>query len=218
MDATVVWAAVGAVGSVAAAGAAGWAAWQSRISAAEANRAAGTLTAIELDRQHGELAPEFDVTCNIRDTALSAADLHIALRRGRLERLDEVTVTILDEAGADRWAHGLPEGVTQAEAEAFVWGGWEFSTGASAQVVSNRMTMARPYSLVTGKSWDLLPMRHTEPGRWMTGITPELWRNQYKRKPVRLLVTSRRDGHEPWTVLYEVDAILRGGGSVRWVE
>lgn len=54
-----------------------------------------------------------------------------------LGRLDEVTVTILDEAGQDHWGQGLPDGVTQEQAAAFVWGAWEFNTGASAQVVSN---------------------------------------------------------------------------------
>jgi hypothetical protein len=128
------------VGSVAAAAVAAWAAWLSRSSAAEANAAAGTLAAIERDRRHDELCPGFEITCTIRDTAVTSADLHIALKPSDLGRLDEVTVTILDERGADHWAHGLPEGVTQAEAEAFVWGPWEFNTGASEQVVSNRTT------------------------------------------------------------------------------
>jgi hypothetical protein len=44
---------------------------------------------------------------------------------------------ILDETGSDHWARGLPDGVTQEQAEAFVWGPLEFNTGASDQVVSN---------------------------------------------------------------------------------
>lgn len=37
----------------------------------------------------------------------------------------------------------------------FVWGPWQFSTGASEQVASNRTTRPRAYSLTTGKNWDL---------------------------------------------------------------
>jgi hypothetical protein len=186
--------------------------------ATKANASAGVLAAIERERRHDELCPEFEITCTIRDTALTSADLHIALKPSDLGRLDEVTVTILDEAGADHWAHGLPDGVTQAEAEAFVWGGWEFSAGASAQVVSNRTTKPRAYSLVGGKNWDLLSMRHTQPGRWMTGKSAEQWQKQYRDKPVRLLLTCRREGYEPWTVLKQVKAVLENRASVRWVQ
>jgi hypothetical protein len=182
--------------------------------ATKANASAGVLAAIERERRHDELCPEFEITCTIRDTALTSADLHIALKPSDLGRLDEVTVTILDEAGADHWAHGLPDGVTQAEAEAFVWGGWEFNAGASAQVVSNRTTKPRAYSLVGGKNWDLLSMRHTQPGRWMTGKSAEQWQKQYRDKPVRLLLTCRREGYEPWTVLKQVKAVLENLASV----
>jgi hypothetical protein len=208
VDATVAWAAVGAVGSVAAAGVAAWAAWLSRSSAAEANAAALTLAAIERDRRHDELCPQFEITCTVRGTTPTSADLHIALKPSDLGRLDQVTVTILDERGADHWAHGLPGGVTQAEAEAFVWGPWEFNTGASEQVVSNRTAKPRAYSLADGKNWDVLSMRPTQPARWMTGTGPEDWSRQHRGKPVRVLLTCRREGYEPWTVLYEVQAVL----------
>jgi hypothetical protein len=42
-----------------------------------------------------------------------------------------VTVAILDEADADRWARGFPTGVSEEEARQFVWGPWEFNTGAA---------------------------------------------------------------------------------------
>ena len=43
----------------------------------------------------------------------------VMLSGARLESLDEVTLTILDDQ--DHWAAGLPDGVTQDEAEVFVW-------------------------------------------------------------------------------------------------
>jgi hypothetical protein len=68
------------------------------------------------------MTPVFEITCTVRDTAPEWADLRVALVGGRLKRHAAVTITILDEAGQDHWTHGLPNGVTQEEAEAFVWG------------------------------------------------------------------------------------------------
>jgi hypothetical protein len=73
----------------------------------------------------------------------------------------------------------------------------------------------RAYSLADGKNWDVLSMRHTQPGRWMTGTSPEDWRRQHRGKPVRVLLTCRRAGYEPWTVLHEVQAVLKNRPSMR---
>ena len=122
----------------------------------------------------------------------------MTLTGGGLERLDEVVISILDETDRDHWAHGLPDGVTQEQAEAFVWGPWEFNTGASVQVVSNRESRPRPYSRISGKNWDLLSLQATRPGQWMAGTSEEEWRKQYRDHPIRLLITSRLEGHETW--------------------
>jgi hypothetical protein len=217
VDITVIWSAVGAVGTVAAAGIAAWAARQSRISAQQALSAATALTAIEMDRRRDELAPEFEITCTVRTRAADIADLRIVLAGGRLERLDAVTVTILDEVGKEHWACGLPDGVTQEEAEEFVWGPWEFNTGASAQVVGNRESRPRPYSRVSGKNWDLLSLQPTRPGRWMS-ISQEEWRKQWRGQPVRVLLTCHRDGYEPWFAQSDVKVAQGGGPSIRVLE
>lgn len=164
---------------------------------------AAKVTAIEQDRRHEELTPEFEVTCLVPDRASDSADLRVTLTGG-LDYLDEVVITILDEAGRGHWAHGLPAGVTREQAEAFVWGPWEFNTGASAQVITGRETRTRSYSRVNGKNWDVLSLTATRPGHWMTGTTQDSWRKQYQDHPVRLLFTCRRDGYEPWYVSYEV--------------
>jgi hypothetical protein len=91
-----------------------------------------------------------------------------------LGMLDEVTVVILDESGTDHWAHGLPDGLGEKDALRFVWGPWEFNTGASAQVTDNRTT--RPAVVL--------------PGRW-----PELGPPQPGAHPARVL-----DEHEPGAV------------------
>jgi len=164
------------------------------------------VRAIEQDRRHEELTPEFEITCTVRKTASDSADLRVSLTGGSLDYLDEVVITILDEAGRDHWARGLPDGVAQEEAEAFVWGPWEFSTGASSQVVSSRETTPRPYSRVSGKNWDLLSLTPTWPGHWMTGTSQDSWQKQYRDHPVRLLITCRRKGYEPWFVQRDVHA------------
>ena len=139
------------------------------------------------------------------------------LAGGRPERLDAVTATILDEVGKEHWAHGLPDGVTQEEAEAFVWGPWEFNTGASAQVVGNRETRPRPYSRVSGKNWDVLSLRPTQPGRWMT-TSQEEWRRQWRGQPVRVLLTCHRDGYEPWFAQSDVKVVRGGRPAIRALE
>jgi hypothetical protein len=202
MDATIIWAAVGALGTVAAAGVAAWAARQSHNAAIEASAAAGSLAAIERGRRHDELAPEFELT--FAETGPNSANLRVALAGGGLESLDEVTFTILDETGEDRWAGGLPGGLTQEQAEAFVWGPWEFNAMAAHQVVSNRESRPHPYSRVSGKNWDLLPLRRTEPSQWMSTYSQQQWQAEYEDQPIRLLITCRRAGYEPWTLLHEV--------------
>ncbi len=106
MDAATVWTAVEALAGAAAAGIAAWAARQSRNAAQQANAAAEALAAIERGRRHDELAPEFEL--KFTDTGGDSANLHVTLAGGALERLDEVTFTILDEAGKDHWGRGLP--------------------------------------------------------------------------------------------------------------
>ena len=106
MDAATVCVAVGALGAVAAADIAAWAARQSRDAAQQANSAAETPTAIERGRRHDELAPEFEL--KFTGTGGDSAKLHATLADGALESLDEVTFTILDEAGKDHWGPGLP--------------------------------------------------------------------------------------------------------------
>lgn len=202
MDAATLWAAVGGLGTVVAAGIAAWAARQSHDAAVQANAAAESLATIERGRRHDELTPMFDVKFN--ETGGDDASLHVTFTGGGLESLDEVTFTILDEAGKDHWSGTLPGDVTQDEAEAFVWGPWEFNTNASLQIASNRVSQTRAYSLVTGRNWELLPLRRTRPGRWMTTYSQQQWQEEYQDHPIRLRITCQRKGYESWILLQEV--------------
>jgi hypothetical protein len=208
--------AIAIIGAIAAAAAA-IAATGSWIAARKANETTAAVAAIERDRRHDELTPVFDFKCTARDAAPELADLRVELVGGRLERHAAVTVTILDESEQEDWTHGLPEGLTQDEAEAFVWGPWEFNTGASDQVVSNRQSKARPYSRVSGKNWVLLPLTATRPGKWMS-LSQDEWRKKWKGEPVRLLVTCICDGYEPWFIRQDVTVEHRPHARTRVLE
>jgi len=204
MEAATIWSAVGALGTVAAASVAAWAARQSHNSAVQANAAAGSLAAIERGRRHDELAPEFEL--KFTETGSNSANLRVTLIGGGMESLDAVTFTILDETDKDHWSGGLPGTLTQEQAEAFVWGPWEFNTAAAVQIVSNRESRPRSYSRVSGKNWDLLPLMRTQPGHWMSTYSQQQWQEEYEDQPIRLLITCRRGGYEPWTLLQDVVA------------
>jgi hypothetical protein len=174
-------------------------------------------TAIESDRRHEELTPVFEAGCEVTAGLEDSARLKVTLAGG-IDALDEVVITIQDESGVDHWGRGLPPGVTQEQAEAFVWGPWEFDVNASAQVVSNRQTRPRPYSLLSGKNRDVLALAATRPGSWMTGTGPDKWREERRRQPVRLLLTCRREGHSPWLVPLEVRPEYPKTAKVRMID
>ena len=46
----------------------------------------------------------------------------------------------------------------------------------------------------------------------MTGTTQQQWRRQTEDQPIRLLITCRRDGYEPWTLPYDVTVGAEGPG------
>src|SRR5580658_9938383 len=123
--------------SIAAAAGSFAAVWYARRSArsAEAAAAAAEKTAaLDAERRHAELTPEFEIACTAGENGVSDhGELKVTLTGpDGLDRLDELTIVILDESGANHWGHGYPSGVSEEDARRFVWGPWEFSTGASA--------------------------------------------------------------------------------------
>lgn len=120
-----------------------------------------------------------------------------------MDFLDEMVIRIIDEAWTNHWSNGLPDGVSQKEAEAFVWGPWEFNEDASNRVANSRTSRPRHYSRADGKNWEILELRLTRPGRWML-MSIESWQEQQKGEPIRLSIACRRKGYEPWTLHLEV--------------
>lgn len=190
--------------SARAAEAAAAAAEKSAAASEKAAAAAEKTAALDAERRHAELTPEFEIACTAEQNGISDhGELTVTFTGpDSLDRLDEVTIVILDESGADHWGHGYPTGVSEDDARRFVWGPWEFNTGASAQVTGNRTTVPRPYSRADGRNWDRLSLARTRPGHWMS-MDQERWQKQVDG-PVRLQITARR-GTEQWTLLREAE-------------
>ena len=193
------------VSIVAAAGSLGavWYARRSARSAETASAAAEMTAALDAERRHAELTPEFEFACTAGENGVGGqSELRVTLTGpAGLDRLDEVIIVILDESGANHWGHGYPSGVSEEDALRFVWGPWEFNTGASAQVTGNRTTRPRPYSRADGQNWGRLSLVRTRPGHWMS-MSPEQWQQQ-REDTIRLQITGRR-ADEQWTLLREV--------------
>lgn len=194
---------VAIVAAAAALAALGYARRSAR-SAETSAAAAQETAALDAERRHAELTPEFDIACTAGANCVDGiGELSVTLTGpGGLDRLDEVTIVILDEAGVNHWGHGYPTGVNDEEARQFVWGPWEFNTGARAQVTDNRTTRPRPYSRADGQNWDRLSLSRTRPGHWMA-TSQEQWQKQ-RTGPVRLRITARRGG-EQWVLPREVE-------------
>lgn len=170
-------------------------------SARRANETANELASIEASRRYDEETPEFEIKIVRRSTAFDHADLEIKLTKPA--QLDEVIIRILDEANVDHWACGLPDGVTREQADLFVWGPWEFNSGASQQVMDTRTSRPRRYSRVTGKDTEAFDLIKTRAGHWMGGTAQEGWEREHEG-PVRLLLECRVEGRKSWHVRYDV--------------
>ena len=189
----------------AVAGVGSWfaASWSLR-SSKKAAEATASLMAIEQERRWTELTPKFRFILTEGQNGIEDKGQLEVLLLGPigLDYLDEVVIRIVDEKGATG-AGNLPARVSEEEASLLVWGPWEFNNGASAQVSDNRTTVPRGYSRLTGKNWDHLALNRTRPGHWMTGTTPETWR-QERIEHFRLAITCRRDPYPGWYLLCDV--------------
>ena len=203
---------IGIIGTVAAVASA-IAALGSRKAARAANLIAEGLAALERDRRHDDLAPQFEIMCWVVQESVETAHLLVRLEAGRLDGWT-VTVTILDMGpfviGNDEMGyHGLTREVAEAfpgeEVERFVWGPWEFSMSADTQVKNNRQSRPRLYSRVSGENSEVFVLSRTQrPPYARAFITEDLWRQSFTDQPVRLLLTCQHDGYEPWFIRRDV--------------
>lgn len=178
------------------------------MAALKANATSTALAAIEADRRHDELTPQFDITCTLREGGKWAM-LRVELTGGRLEKLDSVVVSIQDESDRnnDRAVNNLlrklPNDITEDQLKLFVWGPWQFNA-IMRNVDSTRESKPLGFSRVSGKNWQDYILIHTKPGSWMTSSATD-WRQRYEKQPLRLLLTCRRNGYpEAWLVQRDV--------------
>ena len=142
--------------------------------------------AIESKRQHDALTSELAVTCDARPGADSRrADMTLELTGpAGLDRLDEVTVRIRDD---------IPEQISEV-----IWGPYRLNPAVRDTESYGRAH--GPFRLPKHEPYPIQLEQTTTPA-W---ITPGVWKNQYEYKPVRLELTCRRKGHEPWILRQEV--------------
>jgi hypothetical protein len=206
----------GALGSVLSAVVAAFAAFGSRTASRQANKAAtkagataDLLAKIEQQRRHRELTPKFRVRGQVLDDSAypGFAILFVMLSDGLLETLDAVTITILNTVEIQPW--GLPEGVTEADAEGVLWSGWEFDTfltggvgQGAVKALSHRQSKPRSFSRREGKDWYQILLRRTAPPAWDNNWTEEKWRMKWETFPLRLSLDCYLAGHQSW-IVYE---------------
>jgi len=62
-----------------------------------------------------------------------------------------------------------------------------------------------PFALAVGRGRPFALERTRSPLWWDGNDREERWRDKWLSMPMRLVLTCRREGFEPWTVPYEVD-------------
>jgi hypothetical protein len=171
------------------------------LAAHRSAKTADAVARIEEDRWHAELLPKFDVS--IERAEGDRATLSIRLV-GPLPlcHLDEIRIEIVQSDDMSRTAT-LPSGPTQEELDAQVWGPLRFTHGADGADVQGK-TVA-PFSLEVGKGRPF-SIERTQPPPWQEGNDrDDRWRDQWLNKPMRLVLTCRREGFKTWTVPRDVE-------------
>jgi hypothetical protein len=156
------------------------------------------VTAVETRRLHHDLTPDLKITCKRQGDEMATAVLELTGPAG-LDRLDEVTVRIRDDRP------GRSE-----EPDAPIWGPFRFNSG-----VRDTDSLGRqhgPFALMKNEPYRLSLERSIVPGL----VTDRAgWHRQFAGKPVRLEVTCRRGGYEPWSMPLEV--VPDGPASIRYL-
>jgi hypothetical protein len=157
------------------------------------------VTAIEGKRLHDDLTPELAITCDARPGADSRrADMTLELTGpAGLDRLDEVTIRIRDDMPDRKPTPGSQ--LTQEQISEVIWGPYRLNPGMRDTDSCGRVH--GPFRLPKREPYPIQLEQSMAPA-W---ATPSFWRNQYDDKPVRLELTCRREGHEPWILRLEAD-------------
>lgn len=182
--------------------------------------AAEETTRIERDRRHTELTPAWSGAATVRslgtgtDNSRVRLTLHLTGPAG-LNALDRVSVRIRNNETHTPVVASDP---TQDDLDRVVWGPYRFVPGVDGADQLGRTVADFPLRVGEERGVELEPSR---PPAWVTD--PQDWAQRYRDTPIRLEITCRRAGYEPWTVLVDVDqplpkfhprATRRGDGSL----
>jgi hypothetical protein len=195
----------GAIASFSTAGlsvVAAFGAWRAAHRSAET---ADAVARIEQDRWHADLLPQFDITFGPFEGDRATLSVHL---QGPVPlcQLDEIRIEIVQSDDMSRVVT-LPGGPTQEQVDAQVWGPIRFTHGADGAPVGGN-TVA-PFALAVGKGQPF-SVERTGPPHWQQGDDRvERWRSQWLNKPMRLVITCRKEGFKPWVVPYRVDVPQR---------
>jgi hypothetical protein len=221
VDVTAIWAAVAAIGTVATGGIAAVSARQSRQSARESNNAAKestaaakestaaakSLAAIEADRRHSEMTPQFRVVCEPSNPGADTLTLRVILTGPPgLYHLNGVTVRIRDDYFRRGDYPPLGGSPSREEIKAHIWGPYRFRPGTGPDEgradETGRVTPYEEHSLPVGEEL-LYLLEPTWAPRW-SSWSPEDWRRQIG-DVIRLTIEARRRVYGTWTLPCEID-------------
>ncbi|MEW1630868.1 hypothetical protein AB0387_26340 [Streptomyces sp. NPDC089173] len=182
------------------------AAWRvAARSAVEAKRSADSaesVARIERERWHSDQTPVFKATLERQEGDRAQLDFQLVGPLS-LQSLDRIEITIANSDDLVRSAQ-LAGSRPQAELDAQVWGPWRF--GASADGADTTGKTVEPFGLKVGRGRPFA-LERTVPPHWQEGDDRmQRWAEQFRSKPVRLLVRCRKDGVvDPWVVPVDVE-------------
>lgn len=171
------------------------------LAAHRSAKTADTVARIEQDRWHADLLPQFDI--GIERGEGDRATLSVRLV-GPLPlcHLDEIRIRI-EQSDDMSYTATTPGGPTQDDLDAQVWGPLRFTHPADGAGIDGK-TVA-PFSLEVGKGQPF-SIERTRPPHWQQGDDRDArWRSQWLNKPMRLVLTCRREGFKEWVVPREVE-------------
>ncbi|MFE9601607.1 hypothetical protein [Streptomyces hokutonensis] len=171
------------------------------LAARRANATADAVARIERDRWHADLLPQFSVRIEMGEGDRATLSVRLV---GLLPlcHLDEIRVEVAQSDDMD-YTSRLAGGPTEEQVAAQVWGPLRFVPG-SVGADRNGHTVV-PFALAVGRGRPFALERTRSPLWWDGNDREERWRDKWLNLPMRLVLTCRREGFEPWTVPYEVD-------------
>lgn len=164
--------------------------------AEQANETNTKVAAIEQRRHHNDLRPQFELTFE-RASGGQHPRLEVKLAGPpELGRLDKVAISMRND---QERRSILPNGPKAEDLEDCVWGPYRFRPFVDGADQAGRQLGEFSIEVGDARTFALEPS--LEP-HWH--VPAGSWTREQKGKPIRLTVTSTREGHEPWTKVYEI--------------